>query len=150
ASLVGIFANGTKSLAYMLKTGGSSEKIQGLTQTLNTLLRSGENPDMVESIREQIEKEKKSLPPEQYPYLTESISLGGKTYSKFTEVYEDGRTIWQVLDALINTSVDNVKEQMLYLINATKNTGNIYVVMQALGIPFKDQVTAMLQPVSRE
>lgn len=113
-ALVGIFANGMKSLAYMLKAGADNNK----------------GPE--------------------YPTLQvegSGVTLGEDTYSEFKEALPDGKNIWQVLDALVNTAVDNVKDQKLFKINATNATGNMYVASQALAIPLKDVITFMLQPI---
>lgn len=85
-----------------------------------------------------------------YPTLQNpesGVTVGKTTYNTFQEKLPDGKTIWQTLDALVNTSVDNVKEQQLYKINATNSTGNMYVAAQAMGIPLTDTVTFMLQPI---
>jgi len=77
-----------------------------------------------------------------------TVKIVDKEYSQFVEKPKEGKTIWQVLDALINTSVDNVKDQLLYKINATNSTGNIYAAALAIGMEFKDAVITMLQPIS--
>lgn len=120
AKLVGVFANGMKALAYLLKSGSSTNS----SVNYPTLQKIDENGD-----------------------ITSGFTIGETVYDTFQEKLPDGKTIWQVLDALVNTSVDNVKEQQLYKINATNSTGNMYVASQALGIPLEDAVTYMLQPI---
>lgn len=77
------------------------------------------------------------------------MNLFGNQYSKFQET-AGNFSIWQILDALINTSVDNVKDQKLYLMNATDATGKYYIGGLSLGIPLADLIEFMLQPISLE
>lgn len=118
AKLVGIFANGTKALAYMMKAGEN-----GSYPSVPALEKEG-NEDS-------------------------GLKLFGTTYDKFQET-AGNFTIWQVLDALINTSVDNVKDQNLYLMNATDATGKYYIGGLSLGVPLADLIETMLQPVALE
>lgn len=114
AKLVGIFANGTKALAYMKKAGPT-----GGFPTLQA--KEGEVPV--------------------------GVVIGTEQFNEFRETFTDGTRIWPVLDALINTAVDNVKEQQLYKINATDSTGKLYIAAAGLGIPLDTTVNLLLQPV---
>lgn len=119
AKLVGIFANGAKALAYMMKAGPN-----GAYPEVTSLKPSDNRPNA-------------------------AIKLFGNSYSEFKE--DSGKyNIWQVLDALINTSVDNVKDQRLYLMNATDSTGKYYIGGLSLGMPLSELIEFMLQPVSLE
>ena len=92
----------------------------------------------------------KSEAGDEYPQLqgeNPGITLGDKTYDKFTELDHTGGNMWSELDALVNTSVDNVKDQKLYLMNATDRTGGVYIAAKAIGMPLTDAMRLMLQPV---
>ncbi len=78
------------------------------------------------------------------------VQWNGKTYDKFTEQDHGGGNLWEELDALVNTSVDNVKEQKLYLMNATDKTGAAYIAAKAIGMPLTEAMRMMLQPVIRQ
>lgn len=117
AKLIGIFANGAKSLAYMLRAGENG--------SIPNIKYFGE-PDE----------------------LTSGVDLFGTRYNKFSEI-AGNYNIWQVLDALINSAVDNVKEQQLYLMNATDVTGKYFIAGLGLGIPLENIIEFMLQPVSK-
>lgn len=78
------------------------------------------------------------------------VQWNGKTYDKFTEQDHAGGNLWEQLDALVNTSVDNVKEQKLYLMNATDKTGTAYIVAKAIGMPLTEAMRMMLQPVIKQ
>lgn len=84
-----------------------------------------------------------------YPQLNEklSVTFNGQSYSKFGEIDHTGGNMWEELDALVNTSVDNVKEQKLYLMNATDRTGPAYVAAKAIGMPLTEAMRMMLQPI---
>lgn len=56
-------------------------------------------------------------------------------------------TIWETFDSLINACIDNVKEQIVYLLNLTSQTANQYFAMLSLGIPLQTVVRFMNQPV---
>lgn len=92
----------------------------------------------------------KSEAGDEYPQLqgeNPGITIGDITYDHFTELDHTGGNMWGELDALVNTSVDNVKEQKLYQMNATDRTGGVYIAAKALGMPLTDAVRLMLQPV---
>jgi len=55
----------------------------------------------------------------------------------------------ETIDLLINAAIDNVKEQILAIINATNLTGNAYIAAVAMGIPFNTVVRLMIQPSIR-
>lgn len=58
-----------------------------------------------------------------------------------------GRTIWEIYDTLINGAIDNVKEQVLEIINATNNTGALFCTLLTTGLPLNDVVLLMRQPI---
>lgn len=66
----------------------------------------------------------------------------GKDGEEFKRTY----TIWESLDSLINAAIDNVKEQILYLINLKDKTANQMFSMIALGIPLDTVVRIVNQP----
>jgi len=59
-------------------------------------------------------------------------------------------TIWEIFDSLINAAIDNVKEQIVYLLNLTGQTANEYFAMLSLGIPMDSVVRFMNSPVLYE
>jgi hypothetical protein len=93
----------------------------------------------------------------EYPELTPNaegapalaFDWNGKVYDKFTEEDHTGGNLWQQLDSFINTAVDNVKEQYLHLMNATDKTGPAFIAAKAMGMPLKEVVRMMRQPVVR-
>ncbi|CAM6001149.1 unnamed protein product [Sphagnum balticum] len=97
----------------------------------------------------------RSGPEGSYPQLTtneEGVAAGafewnGHTYDKFTEDDHEGGNLWKQLDSFINTAVDNVKEQYLSLMNATDKTGPAYIAAKAMGMPLKEAIRMMKQPV---
>ena len=99
-----------------------------------------------------------------YPALKESyhITLDGKTYEGY-DYYENTKevlvsydsegnpvykkpSITETMDSLVNAAIDNVKEQILSVINFTNNTGGSAASMIAMGIPLNQVVLTMLQP----
>ena len=77
------------------------------------------------------------------------ISFNDKVYGSIAEREDrpNGRKIWELLDTLINGAIDNVKEQVLAILNATNNTGATLATMVSLGIPMTDIVSFLRQPV---
>lgn len=73
----------------------------------------------------------------------------GQTYDKFTEQDHEGGNLWAQLDSFINTAVDNVKDQYLSLMNATDKTGPAFIAAKAMGMPLKEVIRMMRQPVIR-
>lgn len=78
-----------------------------------------------------------------------SVSINGKKYDRIAtrENRDKGKKIWEVLDTLINSAIDNVKEQVLQIINANNRNGNIMATMVAMGIPLQTVALIMRQPV---
>lgn len=56
-------------------------------------------------------------------------------------------SIWDTLDSLINAAIDNVKEQIIALINLTTETSNEYFAGIFLGIPLDTMIRFMNSPV---
>jgi hypothetical protein len=130
------------------------------------------NPDVIKGIDEMIKElnaqikiikkfpdYKTKFPPmlSQDPETGEfnSINLLGKRFMQLSEnsydtdgnITED--TTWDVLDSLINAAIDNVKEQILPIINANGATSNSISAMLSLGIPL-DTVVVMMRQSSIE
>ena len=59
-------------------------------------------------------------------------------------------TSWESLDTLINAAIDNVKEQILSIINLTDVTGNAFAVLVGSGVPLKTVTFLMNQPIMKE
>jgi hypothetical protein len=188
AALVGVFANGFKSLAYMLNSGDygnntvavkkelkklkEAKKVQEtLLSNVNEELRKldpSTNPESVKqrekkrdellsilketerTIEELTAKSKTSKDEKSTtPFLNvPAIKLGGKIFDRIREfeVGKDGWPVWRTLDALVNSAIDNVKEQILPTINASGLTSNAYVALIGLGVPLRTTVLLMRQP----
>lgn len=98
------------------------------------------------------------------PILEEKyhLTINGFNYDSFSRNVRDSKglqdgkegrprnTIWQTIDALINGAIDHVKEQILNIINASEETGNVIVAMTAMGIPADVMSLYMVQPVLKE
>ncbi len=70
--------------------------------------------------------------------------LGPNNEEEFSEkVY----SIWETFDSLINACIDNVKEQIVYLLNLTGQTANEWFTLLALGVPLETAVRFMGQPI---
>ena len=59
-------------------------------------------------------------------------------------------TSWESLDTLINAAIDNVKEQILSIINLTDVTGTAFAVLVGSGVPLKTVTFLMNQPIMKE
>lgn len=58
-----------------------------------------------------------------------------------------GRPIWDLLDALVNVAIDNVKDQYLPSLNATTDTANALAALISLGFPARDAILLLNQPI---
>ncbi|MHC4645667.1 MAG: hypothetical protein ACYTBJ_09190 [Planctomycetota bacterium] len=66
-----------------------------------------------------------------------------QTNEFLSDIYEEktkGMYMWEVLDSLINSAIDNVKEQILPVINANGLTANTFSALLSLGVPIKTVV----------
>jgi hypothetical protein len=59
-------------------------------------------------------------------------------------------SIYDVLDALVNIAIDNVKDQELFALQATVETGTMYAALISLGLPASDIITMMYNPVMQD
>jgi hypothetical protein len=116
AALTGAFANNMKALAYMSKANKGEMGKLGL------------------------------------PTLNKTFTFNGKTFDSLSD-FEYNRagvvtehTIWETMDSLLNAAIDNVKEQILPIINANKITGNSLSIMIASGVPLNTAVLFLRQP----
>ena len=77
-----------------------------------------------------------------------AVKIDGVTYSTIATT-ERGtkRKIWELLDTLINGAIDNVKEQVLAMLNATNSTGPILATFVGMGVNLKTTVSLLRQPV---
>lgn len=79
--------------------------------------------------------------------VNKAVKLGPNEEGEYsTKTY----TVWETFDSLINASIDNVKEQIVYLLNLTGQTANEYFAMLSLGIPMDSVVRFMNSPVLYE
>lgn len=182
SALTGVFANGMKSLAYMVEAGYpvKDKKAYVTKKAENELKVSKENLKLLKSeetkakkagrgtktLSRKIEEEASNIERlneelsnseatkgRSLPFLTDSknyLKLGGKVYDRMVERLLDGTPIWEVLDSLVNAAIDNVKEQILPIINANGLTANALSAMLALGVPAKTAVLMVKQPVVQQ
>jgi hypothetical protein len=68
-------------------------------------------------------------------------------YNKNGQPVYSKPSITETIDALINAAIDSVKEQILPIIGVSNSTGGATVALVAMGVPLKDIVMLMQQPV---
>jgi len=122
---IGIFANGIKMLAYMMRAG------EGQT-----------SPKIVKDYDESSKKDK-----------TIRIVINGVEHDQIRdyELDKDGKenkelTTWEILDGFLNSAVDNVKLMILPRLNINKNTINEFIVLKGHGVNIKTLNNIMVQP----
>lgn len=136
SALTGAFANGFKIISYIFMATRNFKAAKSLldeTQEL-PLLKPGYHMDFDNVYYDRFNRFVKTIDAE-----GNEVNLDG----------EEGReriTIWQGIDSLINAAIDNVKEQILSVINATDKTNNAIAAMVAYGIPMKKVSLFMKQP----
>lgn len=79
-----------------------------------------------------------------------TIKIDGVTYDKLRMFDTDGNKVSDTMDSLVNASIDNVKEQIIYDINYNGSTGNPYAVLLQHGIPIESVVVTFIQPKIKE
>lgn len=124
--LVGIFASAVKAIAYLQASGTGSETVHTPAKLVKLVTSSGDQQ-----------------------LSNTSFEFLGGTYDKLERYSKESkpRLITEIMDALVNASVDNVKEQILGAINATRITAPIMSFMVATGVPLNDVVLLTTQPV---
>tara|TARA_R110002126_G_scaffold159053_4_gene306415 strand:- start:22020 stop:36167 length:14148 start_codon:yes stop_codon:yes gene_type:complete len=133
-TLTGAFANINKSMAYMMQAARYTKDDKNAVAKLREkyhITIDGVTYDSM-SIQERVAKDGKLVPNE----IT--ITAEGDTTIP---------TIWETLDMLINSAIDNVNEQILSVINATNITGPAYAGYVSLGIPLDRVVSLINQPI---
>ncbi len=163
AALVGVSANSYKDVAYIHMSTPTTEWVdeQGNVYTekpddKNVFAKKKEAPRLAERLainmlghiwsemshtEKRVEFNKETGETE---LVDNVVKLGPNKKGEYSEkVY----TIWETFDSLINASIDNVKEQIIYLLNLTSQTANQYFAMLSLGIPLQSVVRFMNQPV---
>lgn len=129
ASLTGISANSAKVLAYLVMSAENGEMPQ-LKEAFHIVLNGG-TYDRIQHTEMDVDA-KGNLTPSKYKRKAESDQL---------QEY----TIWELIDSLINSSIDNVKEGINALINLNGRTANPYFAGIGLGIPMNTMVRIMNQ-----
>lgn len=105
----GIYANGIKTLAYMIRANSEHENN---LPTLNNFK----------------------------PFTLNDNEL---------KALVDDKELWEDLDALLNASIDNVKEQLLPGLNMTGETIASYIAIRSLGVDLQTANNLMVQPVMK-
>jgi hypothetical protein len=113
----------------------------------------------MEKLAEQFANEKYSDNPflamDKYGDFVNELTFNGVKYNRMTEYVLDkngqktSTPIWEVMDSLVNAAIDNVKEQILPVINANGMTANAISAMLSLGVPMHTITLFMNQPVIR-
>jgi hypothetical protein len=76
-----------------------------------------------------------------------SVKWDNVVYDKIKQNDDTSKPIWETLDILINGAIDNVKEQVLSLINANNSTGPVLATLVVMGIPLNKIVSLLRQPI---
>lgn len=76
----------------------------------------------------------------------EEDTAAGKNLDKDDKPFK----ISETLDALINAALDNVKEQILSIINLSNNTAESFIAMISMGIPLNTVAKYMITPAIRQ
>jgi hypothetical protein len=177
--LIGVDANAIKDVAYMIKSGVTTEansSVKKIFEIANNVVDLDEATDPIETekaidIEEaKVFDEAKSNPTE--PSIStefDPIRLNiGTTYgmdengneypipviSTFDKINQEeagsGDNVWNTLASMVNIAIDNAKDQILVKINATINTGPAYMALLSLGYPKQTAVYLMTQPVIKK
>lgn len=128
ASLTGISANSAKVLAYLVMAAKGDRPL--LREGLEILINGG-TYNKIEQY--EMEQGPDGLTPIQH--------VRTKKEEGITSPY----TIWESIDALINSSIDNVNEGINVLINLNGRTANPYFAGIGLGIPMNTMTKLMTQ-----
>ena len=81
-----------------------------------------------------------------------SLGFGDRVFDQIheQEIGKDGkptgRSVWAYFDALLNSAIDNLKEQILTAINASSNTITGWVAMTSMGVDANTITQFMRQP----
>lgn len=167
AALTGVFANGIKALAYMIKSGPSGRQqelrnqIKGFKQLLKDTKKQDE--EARQALQEKIDKLENELEDSYFdqqknlPSIKEQfrVTFDGQLYTGFSEMERrlnnpsrfSKTSIWETMDALVNSAIDNAKEQILFMIGANGITANALTAMLGMGVPLKTSVFLMRQPI---
>jgi hypothetical protein len=133
-TLTGAFANINKAMAYLMQaaryTENNEKAVSKLREEDYITINGATYTDM--SIQERKMVDGKLVPNKIV------INEQGDSYIP---------TIWETIDMLINSAIDNVNEQILSVINATNITGPAYTGYVSLGIPLDQVVTLINQPI---
>ncbi len=123
------------------------EKIEDLESKLNTLTE--ERKAALTNLKEIHTKVTNTS-----AIIAEPLVFDGVDYSHISEAELDiegkptGRSIWTILDALLNSSIDNLKEQILPALNISDKTFKSWMGMIASGVNLKTVSLMSRQPVS--
>ena len=165
-SLVGKFANSMKSLAYAFKSAsyGSEKIVNAINQTRKDLLTVKDeakeeelNTQLASLLNQYNASIKNAQKSSSLKFEGAKISFNGFTYDTFsdfelhngevTKESQDTLSIWTILDAMLNLSIDNQKEGVMFPINCSSNTFKAYIGLTSLGVPIKQAVLFMRNPI---
>lgn len=179
ARLTGVFANFVKSLAYSIKGGlmisdktilkpfGVSDLITDAEiERYNNLVQeiadsnkpSEEQLYELHDLRSKIEDNKGdkivqlkvfSKAGKTYrvaPLYKSSLFLFGSRY----QMLKDDLNVWKLLNGLVNAAIDNVKEQILSILNANAKTADALCGGIALGIDIKNLAVLLNTPIIKQ
>ena len=141
--LVGVFANFAKAVAYIYKLDKSGFDIEIIDATLmdehatriveqfkgNIYNANLFNNLAVLKTLERI-KAIKITKKENTLTLKNPIKFLDKEYTRISPEF----AIWEIMDAVINSAIDNVKEQILPMLNVNGDTATAYAMGVVLGI----------------
>lgn len=75
-----------------------------------------------------------------------TLTSEGETLDRIREMEDQEVNLWMSLDGLLNSAIDNVKEQILPLLNIGDNTFKAYIAGRALGVRMEIMNRMMVQP----
>jgi hypothetical protein len=84
------------------------------------------------------------------PFKIDGVSVTKLQDNQLPMNTDNSYSSWEILDSLINAAIDNVKEQILGIINLNANTGNVYCTLIGCGVPIEHAVLLMHQPAIKE
>lgn len=177
--MTGIFASAIKVLAYISRSGVSSEtqkSIIHLNEVVNAYNKtlSKVKPDspieefnkvikLEDQVREltmevtrlmRLDNADKGLV--RLPKISDKYQFSYKISSKETALINGMNefvlgtdnlvSIYDILDSLVNIAIDNIKDQELFALQATVETGPLYAALISLGLPAKDIVSLLYTP----
>lgn len=150
ASLTGAAANAVKILAYIMMSTlptswNSKGEITGREQVkIKSKLGFQWNGARRDTLFDREMTSKWNEETEEFELVENEIKTTQDKDGK--EGIKKTYLIWESLDSLINAAIDNVKEEIIYLINLNNSTANPYFAGIGMGVPMNSMVRLMGQP----